>query len=178
MKAIELFNEEVMDEGDVELLLEHAEPRSKICNVKAPELDSLNWGKVQEIMQSYSEGDVVAAMVELTGLDQAKLLGTEHKEFIYFWRFLHKQVQSIRDREEMLVPETNHDLVEAGIEDMGKFGFINSLDALADGDVTKWDTIYNMPYKDIYIKQLKDKEMNEVEQNYNAIITRRAKTKG
>ena len=51
---------------------------------------------------------------------------------------------------------------KAGIKSFQKFGYVNTVNSLAGGDVTKWAQILNLPYAVILTKLL----LNQTEANY------------
>jgi hypothetical protein len=51
----------------------------------------------------------------------------------------------------------------AGITKFAEFGFYNSVNSLAGGDVLKWRAIMNLPYDEFFIKM----RMNKVEAAFN-----------
>ncbi|WDF79667.1 hypothetical protein PQ469_06560 [Mucilaginibacter sp. KACC 22773] len=57
----------------------------------------------------------------------------------------------------------------AGIQSFEKFKYINTINALADGDITKWDTILNMPYERVLTKLLLNKTEAEYQKRYGEI---------
>lgn len=52
---------------------------------------------------------------------------------------------------------------KAGIAAFEQFGFYNTVNVLAGGDVLKWTSILNLPYEMVYLKML----LNKTEQGYN-----------
>ncbi|QEC79062.1 hypothetical protein [Mucilaginibacter ginsenosidivorax] len=57
----------------------------------------------------------------------------------------------------------------AGIQSFEKFKYINTINALADGDITKWDIILNMPYERVLTKLLLNKTEAEYQKRYGDI---------
>ena len=65
--------------------------------------------------------------------------------------------------------------IAAGIEKLQAFEWFATLDALAKGDVTKYDTILDTEANVIYTKLLKDKTENEYVENlrkYNEFVNK------
>ncbi|GAA3994579.1 hypothetical protein [Mucilaginibacter dorajii] len=54
----------------------------------------------------------------------------------------------------------------AGIQSFEKFKYINTINSLAGGDITKWDTILNMPYERVLTKLLLNKTEAEYQKRY------------
>ena len=47
--------------------------------------------------------------------------------------------------------------IRAGIKAFEKFGFYNTVNSLAGGDVLRWQEILNLPYEIVFLKQLLNK---------------------
>jgi hypothetical protein len=59
---------------------------------------------------------------------------------------------------------------KAGIQAFEKFKYVNTINALAGGDLTRWDTILNMPYERILTKLLLNKTEAEYQKRYSDIL--------
>jgi hypothetical protein len=59
---------------------------------------------------------------------------------------------------------------KAGIQAFEKFKYINTVNSLAGGDLTKWDTILNMPYERVLTKLLLSKTESEYQKRYSDLI--------
>jgi len=59
---------------------------------------------------------------------------------------------------------------KAGIRSFEKFKYINTVNSLSAGDITKWDTILNMPYERILTKLLLNKTEAEYQRRYSELI--------
>ncbi|WP_143014197.1 hypothetical protein [Mucilaginibacter pineti] len=57
----------------------------------------------------------------------------------------------------------------AGIQSFEKFKYINTINSLAGGDITKWDAVMNMPYERILTKLLLNKTEAEYQKKYMEI---------
>jgi len=54
----------------------------------------------------------------------------------------------------------------AGIQSFEKFRYINTVNALAGGDITKWELILAMPYERVLTKLLLNKTEAEYQKRY------------
>ncbi len=164
-----------------ENLLKVLKRSNTLLGVEADELSEIQWGRVKEIQEAMSDGDIISAVLKTVDhkkvINKSKILGLEYKIFLYFCAWLSDQLEQIGKMEEQLIGETNEDLIEAGVEDLNKFGWINALDSLAGNDITKWQMVYELPYKDVYIKLLKDKETADVQSRFQDIMKRKSKRK-
>jgi len=59
---------------------------------------------------------------------------------------------------------------KAGIQAFEKFKYVNTINALAGGDITRWDIILNMPYERILTKLLLNKTEAEYQKRYSDIL--------
>jgi hypothetical protein len=62
---------------------------------------------------------------------------------------------------------------DAGIGDFEKFGIMNTIDALAQGDVTKWDQVLEQPNSTIFLKRLMMAQERKYNNDYNEIMKRK-----
>lgn len=59
---------------------------------------------------------------------------------------------------------------KAGIQAFEKFKYINTVNSLAGGDVTKWADILNIPYERILTKLLLNKTEAEYQKKYSELL--------
>ena len=59
---------------------------------------------------------------------------------------------------------------KAGIQSFEKFKYINTINALAGGDVTKWEDILAMPYERVLTKLLLNKTEAEYQKRYADLL--------
>ena len=62
---------------------------------------------------------------------------------------------------------------KAGIGTFQKFRYINTVNSLAGGDITKWDDILNMPYDRILTKLLLNKTEAEYQKRYSELLNQK-----
>lgn len=85
-------------------------------------------------------------------------------ELMSFLLWLVDERESISKMEqEHLKSEPDTDLQAAGINEMEKFGDTNTVDSLADGDITKYDAIKAQPYHVIFDKLLMQLTQRKIE---------------
>jgi hypothetical protein len=59
---------------------------------------------------------------------------------------------------------------KAGIQSFEKFKYINTVNSLAGGDITKWSEILNMPYERVLTKLLLNKTEAEYQKRYSELL--------
>jgi uncharacterized protein YgbK (DUF1537 family) len=60
---------------------------------------------------------------------------------------------------------------KAGIRAFEKFKYINTINSLAGGDITKWTDILNMPYERVLTKLLLNKTEAEYQKRYSELLS-------
>jgi hypothetical protein len=60
---------------------------------------------------------------------------------------------------------------KAGIQSFEKFKYINTVNSLAGGDITKWAEILNMPYERVLTKLLLNKTEAEYQKRYSELLS-------
>lgn len=89
------------------------------------------------------------------------------KEVMSFFLWICDERESIaRMESEYLSSEPDMDLQMAGISELNIFGDLNTIDALAGGDVTKYEAIKLLPYSVIFDKTYKDLIERKVQKKY------------
>lgn len=63
--------------------------------------------------------------------------------------------------------------IRAGIKEFDKFGAFNSIDALAGGDITKWNEVVMLPMSDVMLKLMMNEQKYRYEKKYHDIISRK-----
>lgn len=61
---------------------------------------------------------------------------------------------------------------KAGIQSFEKFTYINTINSLAGGDITRWAAILNMPYERVLTKLLLNKTEAEYQKRYSELISK------
>ncbi|MES2428947.1 MAG: hypothetical protein V4560_18345 [Bacteroidota bacterium] len=59
---------------------------------------------------------------------------------------------------------------KAGIQAFEKFKYINTINSLSGGDITKWGDILNMPYDRVLTKLLLNKTEAEYQRKYSELL--------
>lgn len=85
-----------------------------------------------------------------------------------------KQLLAIKKREaEQLNKPPTSDQISAGINMFNEFGVVNTIDALAGGDVLKYDAVLKKDYNTIFLKLKKSKVQQIFEENYTEVLKRK-----
>lgn len=62
--------------------------------------------------------------------------------------------------------------IEAGVNEFNKFGEFNQIYALADGDITKYDSVFNATYSEAFITLYRRAEDARFQKRLRKILTR------
>ena len=91
--------------------------------------------------------------------------GTAHLE-----TFFYELSRLIGEENKLLASPPTPLEKKAGVQAFEKFKYINTVNALAAGDITKWDEILNTPYERILTKLLLNKTEAEYQRKYSELL--------
>lgn len=69
--------------------------------------------------------------------------------------------------------EYTNEQIRAGIKEFSKFGAFNSIDALAGGDITKWEAVVRLPMSDVVLKLKMNQQQYRYEKKYHDIMLKK-----
>ena len=139
-------------------------------------LAELPWGKVKTFMTLYSTGDVQQIMQEI--MDE---LGLEFILGMKAWQVILSFRKILRDIENLLTIENNTLVSQfpsefGGVMEQVDFSMFNQeyfqLNDLADGDITKFEEIRKLPYKECFVQLLYIFKNNEFEKMVTKSMTK------
>ncbi|MEN0053638.1 MAG: hypothetical protein AAGC65_08210 [Mucilaginibacter sp.] len=90
--------------------------------------------------------------------------GTAHSQ-----TFFYLLSQLINEENQLLASAPTAFEKRAGIQAFEKFKYINTVNALASGDITKWDAVMNMPYERVLTKLLLNKTEADYQKRYSEL---------
>jgi len=79
---------------------------------------------------------------------------------------------------EYLSSTPDNELVNAGVRELDRFGSLNVIDQLANGDILKWEEVKKLAYKDVFDKLWKSNIEQKIQKNYNKIVQEKYKKNG
>ena len=141
--------------------------------------DVLDWDfitvkKVQGIiLQTYDYQTFIQVVQMLTGWIAEKILLKIWFDVFAFHNFVTDQIDRVNELEEKLIYEPSADEEKTGIEQFSQFGYFATVDRLAGGDVTKYDTVGAVDYATIYTKLLLNRIDGEYHERLIEIKTKR-----
>lgn len=139
-------------------------------------VSELPWGKVKTFMTLYATGDIQQIMQEIMDeLGLEFILGMKAWAVILSFRKILHDIENLIDIEDrMLVSQYPSEY--GGLLEQVDFTMFNQeyfqLNDLAGGDLTKFDTIRKMPYKECFIQLLYIFKNNEFEKAVTKSMTK------
>ena len=143
---------------------------------EVPELMTFAWGKIKEWQRlfntkQFDSEDLVRLFTEFTGKKQEEIEKLLAINFFYQIKWILGELEKLSLKEiSNLSVQLTPEEIEAGFEDMNKFGYKATTDALALGNVLKWDEIEAEPYHKIFTKLLIQKTKAEIDKKYSKIL--------
>lgn len=161
---------------DIELLFDIITP----CNViNAKEIQSLinhPYQNVMDLMGALQSGDVLQAVCIATNQKQKKILKSNCNEFLCFLKYVTEEVKLITNLLNSLSVDTFDEdsmmLQASGIEKLNRYNEIMVYYNI-DKNPTAWKAIGELPFATIFTKLSIDKDMNEIQKNYNKMISQK-----
>jgi hypothetical protein len=150
-------------------------PKKIISTTK--DLDDQEFGLVKELQQALrvSEYEKILPLAsKYSGVEEDEMLKLVWFDFFHQWNYIIEDIKRSLDREDKFLSyhPTGNEL-EAGIENLYKFGAFATIDRLADGKVWDYKKVEQTPYGIIFTKLLLDSETNEFQREYQRITSRR-----
>jgi hypothetical protein len=175
------------------MILEHLNPPKSILNpmyrlwnkepyrVEIKSLFNISFSQVQEIKDNINDAtiDSIISSIEIvTGIKKKNILNFKITLLYSIINGIKEQLEQIISMEinELSDEEDDIDIISTNAnERMAKFGVINTIDSLANGDLTKWNEIENTPYIVVFTKLKMDREKNKIQKEISELQRKRIK---
>ncbi len=138
----------------------------------------LKFGEVLELKALARNGvddAFIIKLFEFQNMEVKKLEKWNIKKFFGAVNFIENQFKYLGKLEQKLDTEIENDLIVAGIDELNKFGDLNVIDALAGGDILKWQQVLELTYEDVYNKLLKTKTEEDIRKRLEVIYKSKSK---
>ena len=139
-------------------------------------MSELSWGKVKTFMALYAAGDIQQIMQDI--MDELSLefiLGMKAWQVILSFRKILHDIENLIDIENNTLT-SQFPSEFGGLAEQVDFSMFNQeyfqLNDLAGGDITKFDTIRKMPYKECFVQLLYIFKNNEFEKAVTKSMTK------
>lgn len=139
------------------------------------------WGKVKKYQhalnkQEFGEKELTEMFTDFTGIESSKVGNLKVIDYFYQLKWIIDELFNLSEKEQkvlnsILTPEQ----LEAGFEDLNRFGYFSTLHALAGKDVTKHDEVERQTYEKIFAVLYLEKVSNDIDKNYHDILIRNSK---
>lgn len=155
---------------DFNFLLKNGKRSSKLFNFDFESLIYLKWGLLKETLPDLlNKGDIENLLFLICkdrGINVFKndINLLQPDKILSFVLWIIDELKTITALEsEYLRSDPDVKLMQAGINELDKFGLLNTLDNLAKGDILKYDEIRNLPYNVVFDKQYMEVVKNKIE---------------
>lgn len=165
-----------ISQEDFNFLIKNGKRSSKLINFDFESLIYLKWGLLKEALPDlFARNDfeqLFFLMLKDRGqhpflIDCQKI---EANEAISFILWIIDELKTIRELESnYLSADPDIKFLQAGGNNLNKFGLMNTLDNLAKGDVLKYDLIRELPYNVVFDKQYLEVTKSEIEKKLSKI---------
>lgn len=140
------------------------------------ELIQMKFEDVEFIKQEIdSTGDkaLIEIIAKVQNCTEKKVLDFKILDFFGFLNSVREQLKRIYKAEESLIPSDVDFKFEAvnGSERLAKFGVLNTLESLSNGDATKYPYFLNLPYAEVFAIMLMRKEASDIRKEMKEIKT-------
>ena len=129
----------------------------EIDNYKCGDLKHKSFQLIKDFQFDYNKGlswnQLLEYFCKFTRFDKKYFLNQTIQSIAQFKTYLIKQIDLINLVEQIELSHNNSEVEESsGIDKFEMFGFYPQFSELANGDITKMNTIANMPYEKCFIE--------------------------
>ena len=172
-KVVE-FSFENLTKEQFDMILKFGKPCNRIGNYESKPFIELPFGIVKKELPLYQKQDKIFETIDL-------ILGCQYEK-LNFRRATGNELMSfllwIRDQQDFLdhIESTNLSsnpdpkMAAAGIAQLDVMGILPIIDALAGGDILKYEAIEKLPYYKVYEKLKLNKINRDIDKRYQEII--------
>lgn len=157
---------------ELKILVEFAKPSNVFGGIEVPDLEEWRFCDVMEFKGMDLVDAVFGIIGKHTGMVGEEIIQEPAKEFMSFLKFVDLQFKKAAGYMEMLKSDPDNEKVEAGIEELDKFGEYNIYRSI-DPNPLNWDAISELSFNKIFTKLLMEKEYSAVQNRLNKIVERK-----
>lgn len=137
--------------------------------IEVKTLMNLSFGDVTEVRNNFyqpSIENIIESIEKVTEIEKKDILKLSILEVYGIINKIKEDLETIQNMELNELSSDDEDIelitVNASAR-MAKFGVLNTIDAVAKGDVIKWNEVEKLPYLTVFSKLMMDKEKNAIE---------------
>lgn len=142
---------------------------------KTSDLWKLTYGDMLELKELATEGatfETVEKIVKLIyGLESVESVSVVHLFNCTSWIFEQlTEIVEIENNE--LKNSVDQKLIDAGIGELNRFGYMPTVDKLAGGDISKYSEVLSWPYDKVFMKLCYENTLSNINKKLNENVSR------
>ena len=161
--------------------LKHLKPKPVFQGREAVDIGSLKYKEVAFIRKSLEQmtlSGITKTFAMVFGIKRKRFFWTEERVFfgsrvVEFYQALNwilSEIENIQEQEKKLARKPNEKLKEAGIEQLGIFGELNTFIALGERFGIPPQKIQNWKYNLVFALSLHSKMYGDIQEKYNELM--------
>jgi len=159
-----------ISQEDFNFLIKNGKRNSKLFNFDFESLIYLKWKTLKEVLpELFAKNDfeeLFYLMLKDRGINlfKADVNNIEVNQAMSFILWIIDELKSVNELEKAyLTSDPDVKFLQAGGNNLNKFGLMNTLDNLAKGNILKYDLIRQLPYNVVFDKQYLEVTKSEIE---------------
>lgn len=158
----------VVDHDVLKVICEHANPSNKFGGKELKDIVEWKFCDVFELSGMDSYTAMLFILNRYLGFTEIEVLKGSAPEMVSIMKHVAIEFQKITGLMEMLKTEPSTDMINAGIENLDKFGLLNIYYSINKNPL-EWDSISEVSFDKMFTKLLMDKEHAGIQQRFNQI---------
>lgn len=172
MRLIEFINKIPKDQ--MPMIRKYSERRTKFFGVHLQDITHVSYRGIKLTIPDLLERGKLDEVIQLVFRYKRKRLylwrvrrldNFEKLKFLFWIEDQYMLINQLEQRYWTSPPDPK--MVAAGIKELDPLGHTNLIDSLANGDVLKWDEVWDLPYWKIFDKQRKAVIDRKIAKNLN-----------
>ena len=166
--------------GDYLMILEMLNPLKEIPNpnyrwykrnakkLQVKSVKELSFGEVITIRNNCNQPSIysiIDSIKILTDLKDKEVINFTITQFYGIISYMKSELMDITNMENNELDDNSFNLYAEAVnarQRMGRFGDLNIIDSLAEGDILRWDAIQKLPYLTVFTKLVKQNIENKI----------------
>jgi hypothetical protein len=149
----------------------------EVLKPKATDFFILSWSDIIELKLAVSEGNIFEALKIVYEISDFQFNKIEMFNGFSVYKWVIETLKKVIELEtENLAHEYSQEELNAGVEELQVFGYINVLDKMTKGNILKYDKYLKMPYSKIFRKMCLDKTRYEITKSLQENASRKSQT--
>lgn len=168
-KVKDIISKDAEEVQDVLSLVRYIKPAEDVR-----EVFKMRFVDVNNLKEFLGRNETIKAVMLVLDKPRSEVINMRVTTFFPILNNIVKQVEGILKAEERGL---SSDVVDfkweavRGSERLAKYGYYNTLDDLSGGDITKWEEIRQLPYNEVFLKLLLNKDKAQLEREMSEIKT-------